>query len=273
MRVLITGAAETIGGFLRTRLSAPGRVLRLLDAKPLEGRDDEEVVQASVTDLAALRAACQDVDAVIHLAGISGETDWDRILAANIEGTYCAIEAARVAGVGRFVYASSSHAVGYHRRDPNGTPVPDYAFPAPDTYYGVSKVTGEALAGLYHHRYGMDTVCIRIGSCRERPGGAFGLANWLSPDDAGRLFNAAITAPSPGYRVVWGVSANTRNWFSLDEARTLGYRPQDNSELYAADILANDNAEGDPWAHRNKMAADLVGGGLTSNDFDADRLR
>jgi hypothetical protein len=34
----------------------------------------------------------------------------------------------------------------------SGFPVPDYAFPAPDTYYGVAKVTGEALAALYHHR-------------------------------------------------------------------------------------------------------------------------
>jgi hypothetical protein len=124
--------------------------------------------------------------------------------------------------------------------------VPDYAFPVPDSYYGVSKAAGESLASLYHSRYGLDAICIRILTCAERPPTIRALSTWLSPDDAGRLFEACLSAPSPGFRVVFGVSANTRGgWVSLDEARALGYEPRDDAEVYAAEVIAA-NGEPDP---------------------------
>ena len=126
---------------------------------------------------------------MIHLGGIPGEAPWPQILEVNIDGTYKVFEAARRAGVGRVMYASSNHAVGFRPRA--DFPVPDYAFPAPDTYYGVSKVAGEALGSLYHYRYGLDSICIRILTCAERPPDVRSLSTWLSPDDAGRLFEAA----------------------------------------------------------------------------------
>lgn len=266
-RILVTGAAGRIGGYLHARLARSDRVLRLLDAAPLEVGPGEEVVQASVTDLDTLVRACQDVDAVVHLAGIAGEAPWDRIRDTNIDGTYNAIEAARRTGVGRFVFASSNHAVGFLPRSPNGAKAPDYAFPAPDTFYGVSKVVGEALCSLYHHRYGMDTVCLRILSCHEQPIGTRELATWLSPDDAGRLFEAALSAPDPGFRVVWGVSANSRAWFSMDEATALGYHPQDDAETYAEQLIG---AEREPDAH--DPVHRFVGGPLTLDRFDVERL-
>lgn len=267
MRILITGAAGRIGGYLRSRLARPDRVLRLLDVAPIEARPGEEVVQATVEDLDALTDASRGVDAVVHLAGLAGEAPWERILATNIDGTYRAIEAARRAGVGRFVFASSNHAVGFLGRAHNGDPAPDYAFPAPDTYYGVSKVAGEALASLYHHRYRMDAVCLRILSCTDRPNATRALATWLSPDDAGRLFEAAVTVPSPGFRVVWGVSANTRAWFAMDEAAAIGYLPQDDAEAYADEVIEQfgELAPDDP-------SSELVGGPMTLPELDADRL-
>jgi uronate dehydrogenase len=240
--VLITGAAGHIGTMLRSRLARPGRTLRLLDTAPLTTAAGEEAIRASVTNLDAMTAACQGADAVIHLAGIPGEAPWREIRDVNIEGTYVVFEAARRAGVGRVVFASSNHAVGFSPRA--AFPVPDYAFPAPDTYYGVSKVAGEALAALYHHRHGLDGICIRILTCTQRPRTVRALSTWLSPDDAGRLFEACLSAPRPGFRVIFGVSANTRGgWVSLDEARALGYEPRDDAETYAAEIIA---AEGEP---------------------------
>jgi len=230
---------------LRPRLARPGRTLRLLDTAPPPGGPagpGEESVTASVTDLAAMTAACAGVDAVIHLAALAGEAAWERILPVNIEGTYVAFEAARRAGVPRVIYASSNHAVGFTPR--SEFPVPDYAFPAPDTYYGVAKVTGEALAALYHYRYGLDTICLRILTCDFTPPTARSLSTWLSPDDAGRLFESCVSAPGPGFRVAFGVSANTRGgWVSLDEARALGYQPRDDAEAYAAEVVA---AHGEP---------------------------
>src|ERR1700733_6019082 len=205
--ILITGAAGLIGSMLRTRLARPGRQLRLLDVSPLTAGPAEEVVRASITDLDALTAACGGTEAVIHLAGLPNERPWDQIAAVNIHGTYAAFEAARRAGVPRVVFASSNHAVGF--TPAADFPVPDYAFPAPDTYYGVSKAAGEALAALYHYRHGMDAICVRILACFPRPQNVRMLSTWLSPDDTGRLFEACLTAPAPGYRVIFGVSANT----------------------------------------------------------------
>jgi uronate dehydrogenase len=235
--VLITGAAGQIGAMLRPRLARPGRTLRLLDIAPLTAGPGEEAVVASVTSLDAMTAACRGADAVIHLAGIPGEAPWPQIREVNIDGTQAVFEAARLAGAGRLVYASSNHAVGFSPR--SAWPVPDYAFPAPDTYYGVSKAAGEALAALYHHRHGLDAICIRILTCAQRPRTVRSLSTWLSPDDAGRLFEACLSAPDPGFRVVFGVSANTRGgWVSLDEARALGYEPRDDAEAYAAEVIA-----------------------------------
>ena len=66
--ILMTGAAGLIGTMLRTRLAQPGRTLRLLDVAPMAAGPGEEAIQASVTDLEAMTAACQGVDAVVHLA-------------------------------------------------------------------------------------------------------------------------------------------------------------------------------------------------------------
>lgn len=241
--ILITGAAGIVGTMLRPRLARPDRTLRLLDIAPLTAGPREEVLQASATDLDAMTEACRGADAVIHLAGISGEASWERIRDVNIEGGYVAFEAARRAGVPRVIFASSNHAVGFTPREE--FPVPDYAFPAPDTYYGVSKVATEGLAGLYHHRYGLDAICIRILTCFPKPPNRRALSTWLSPDDAGRLFDAALTVENPGFRVVFGVSANTRGGFvSLEAAKALGYQPQDDAEVYSEEILAADPDRG-----------------------------
>jgi nucleoside-diphosphate-sugar epimerase len=237
--ILMTGAAGSIGTMLRSRLARPGRVLRLLDVAPLPGGPGpaEEAVTASVTDMSALTAACAGADAIIHLGGIPSEAAWAPVLDVNINGTYTVFEAARRAGVPRVVFASSNHAVGFAPRE--SFPVPDAAYPAPDTYYGVSKAAGEAIAALYASRYGLHAVCVRILSCFERPLNPRMLSTWLSPDDAGRLFEACLTAREPGFRVIYGVSANTRGgWVSLDGARALGFEPADDAEAYAAEVLA-----------------------------------
>ena len=134
--------------------------------------------------------------------------------------------ASRIGSRPRLIFASSNHAVGFTPR--SAFPVPDYAFPAPDTHYGVSKAAVEALAAMYHHRHGLDAICVRILSCFPEPRNTRMLSTWLSPDDAGRLFEACLTTERPGFRVIFGVSANTRGgWVSLAEANALGYQPRD----------------------------------------------
>jgi uronate dehydrogenase len=259
-RVLLTGAAGGIGTLMRPRLARPDRVLRLLDIAPVPpGVDGEqvEVVRASVSDLAAMRTASMNVDVILHLGGLSVEGSWSDMLDVNIHGTYVVLEAARAAGVPRVILASSNHAVGFRPADQ--TPVPDYQFPKPDTYYGVSKVAMEALGSLYHDRYGLDVIAIRIGACFARPLDTRMLNLWLSPDDGARLFEAAISVPDPGFRLVWGVSANTRGIFSLAEARAIGYEPRDDSEVYADSVPPSSD-----------FTRKFVGGDFCSPSLDAE---
>jgi uronate dehydrogenase len=266
--VLITGASGRIGTWLRGGLPERGWAVRCVDVVPVpDERPGEEQIVADVTDLAAMVDATQGVDAVVHLAGVVGESTWPAISHANIEGTYATLEAARRAGVERVVLASSNHATGFTPRPAEGLLREDDAPPRPDTYYGVAKVTMEALGSLYADRYGMDVVCLRIGSAFPEPTTVRMLATWLSPADALSLVDAALRAPDPGFAVVWGVSANTRNWWDLTAARALGYDPQDDAEIYA-EALVEAYGEADP----EDPVHGRVGGQYTLPEFDAENV-
>ncbi|MET8946562.1 NAD(P)-dependent oxidoreductase [Streptomyces sp. NPDC004542] len=247
--VLLTGAAGGLGTLMRGLLPEYGYDLRLFDVRPIE--DAPEAITADLADEDALREAVRGVDAIVHLAGISLEAPFEKILRANIEGTYNLYEAARQEGVPRIVFASSNHAVGF-------TPAPRGAAPfapgelipidtphRPDTFYGLSKSFGEDLAQLYWDKHGLETVSVRIGSCFPEPTSVRMLSVWMSPADGARLFHAALTAEGVGHTVVHGSSANTRLWWDLTSARALGYEPQDDSEPYAGKLIA-EHGELDP---------------------------
>jgi uronate dehydrogenase len=266
--VLVTGAAGLIGTVLRRGLPEAGWALRSLDVVPVpEPRPGEEHVVADITDLAAMTEAADGAGALVHLAGIASESTWPAIAHTNIEGTYCALEAARRAGVGRVVLASSNHATGYTPRPGSGLLREVDAPHRPDTFYGVSKAAMEALGSLYADRYGLDVVCLRIRSAFPEPTTTRQLSTWLSPGDTVRLVDAALRAPSPGFAVVWGVSANTRNWWDLTAARALGYEPADDAEVYAEALVA---------AHGEPDPADpvhsRVGGEFTTAAFDSEHF-
>ncbi|MDT0437722.1 NAD(P)-dependent oxidoreductase [Streptomyces sp. NPDC005840] len=242
--VLLTGAAGGLGTLMRDLLPAHGYRLRLFDLRPVEGAPD--AITADLADRAAVREAVRGVDAIIHLAGISLEAPFEKILRANIEGTYHLYEAAREEGVGRIVFASSNHAVGFTPRPQGDDPLIPIDTPRrPDTFYGLSKCFGEDLAQLYWDRHGLETVSVRIGSCFPEPTSVRMLSVWMSPADGARLFHAALTAENVGHTVVHGSSANTRLWWDLSGARALGYEPQDDSEPYAAKLIA-EQGELDP---------------------------
>jgi uronate dehydrogenase len=238
--ILLTGAAGIVGTFLRESLPEYGYELRLLDMAPIPEVPD--AITADLLDSGALTEAVRGVDAIIHLAGISVEAPFTDILASNIEGTYRLYEAARAAGVRRVVYASSNHAVGFTDRPAGGHLVGVDTPLRPDTYYGLSKCFGENLASLYADRHGIDTVSVRIGSCFAAPRTVRMLDTWLSPADCARLMHACLRAPVSGHTVVYGISANTRAWWDLEPARRLGYEPRDDSEPYAAQLIAQHGA-------------------------------
>jgi uronate dehydrogenase len=250
----VTGAAGRIGTYLRERLSESDWKLRLLDVEPFN--DDREVIVADIRDPAALASAMRDVDAVVHLAGISTEGSLDDILAMNIEGTWRVFDAARRAAVPRVVYGGSNHAIGF---TPRCELLRADAPPRPDTNYGVSKAFGESVGRFYADRYGMRVACLRIGSCDDRPRSPRMLATWLSPDDAARLVEACLRSPRLDYAVVYGISANTRGWWDLEPGRALGYEPADDAEAFADEVFASY----EPLAGEDAESA-LVGGRWTT---------
>lgn len=241
MTLLVTGAAGGVGKLLRPRLSGKLRLLDIAPQDPPGPDEDVELVTASVTDFDAMTEACAGVDAILHLGGQSVEAPWEEILAVNVDGTRTVLEAARQTGVGRVILASSNHAVGYYTRaDAGPEGLPADAPVRPDTYYGFSKAAVEALGRLYHDRFGMDVICLRIGSCFPKPGNVRGLATWMSPEDGARLIETCLTVSEPRFRIVWGISRNTRRWWSLAEGEAIGYVPQDDAEVFASEYAGED---------------------------------
>jgi uronate dehydrogenase len=140
--------------------------------------------------------------------------------------------------VRRVVFASSNHAIGmYPVTEQLGL---DCAL-RPDGFYGLSKVWGEALARMYWDKHGIESVCVRIGSCLERPTEPRHLSTWFGHRDLLHFIDRCIEAEDVGFLTVWGVSANTRSWWDNSGAERLGYRPTQNAEDYAAEILARPN--------------------------------
>lgn len=235
-RILITGGAGQIAGLLRPRLRKPDRILRLLDVREASNlQTGEESLIGSITDSQILDRACRDVDAVVHLGGEATEAAWSDILTTNVDGTHRLLCACAERGVPKAILASSNHAVGLLER--SGQPIPADAAAQPDSYYGFSKAAIEMLGRLFHQRFDMDVTCLRIGRCTAKPPNARGLINWLSPDDAARLIEACLVPRTAVYRIVWGVSNNTRSWFDQSAGNEIGFFPRDDSERFADGLI------------------------------------
>lgn len=253
-RVLLTGAAGSLGTALRPALVEELEELRLTDVRPVgELHPRERFVAANLLEAGDMGPAVDGIDAVIHLGAIADEAAFDELLGPNLVGTYNVFEAARRAGVRRVVYASSNRITGFYPADQRlrgDEPV------RPDGLYGVTKAFGEALGRLYADKFGLEVVCLRIGSFLAEPTEARHLSTWLSPGDAVRLFRACLQAKDVGFTTTYGVSANTRSWWDIEDAsERLGYVPQDDAERYAERVPAPG------------PAAQLQGGLYTAVDY------
>jgi len=241
--VLLTGAAGDVGSHLRRELAGRYR-LRLSDRKAVTNLGaNEEFVQADIAVMEQVGRLMRGVDAIVHLGGFSVEGPWEAIHEANIVGCYNVFEAARANGVKRILFATSNHAVGFYRRDET---IDHRVYPRPDSRYGVSKVFGEALGSLYADKYGMEVFNMRIGNVNPRPIDKRRLSIWISPRDLAQLVTIGIEHPDIRFEVVYGVSGNRRSWYDNSNAARLGYKPQDDSEGYAAEVLAAEKPGADP---------------------------
>ncbi len=263
MRVLITGGCGICG----TALAGLPHDLVFVDRQPaVAALAGCEFVQGDVTDAQFMRQVLQGADALIHLAAASQVDDTDEAVSRdNIEGVRIAFEAAKHAGVQRIIFGSSNHAVGMYELDhapqiyePGHHIVIDKDVPPrPDSFYGASKVIGEALGRYLAESGGSRFYAIRIGSVRaegedhpfayaergvrqgrwSRDSGDYIIQEkrlksiWQSRRDFCQMIERCLSYDGPAFDVFYGVSDNDRRWMDIEYARkALGYEPQDNAE-------------------------------------------
>jgi nucleoside-diphosphate-sugar epimerase len=254
MRLALTGAAGNLGAYLLGALSERHDVVPI-DRRPV---DHPAARLVDLADLEGLVEAFGDCRALVHFAGEPAvEAPWESVLDANLIGVRNAFEAARRAGVERIVWASSNHAVGGNEVEAGvesyrGRFLLDHRTEIrPDSFYGASKVFGEALGRLYADQHGLRVLSLRIGHCRPdddwriaaRHAGTDWLplderglleryaALWLSQRDLAQLVERGLEADFR-YACVYGVSANPNRFHDLEEARrVLGYVPADAAVL------------------------------------------
>ncbi|OZI67389.1 NAD-dependent dehydratase [Bordetella genomosp. 11] len=230
----MTGAAGGLGKVLRERLKPYAGILRLSDIADLgAAQPGEEIVIGDLADPDAVERMVRGADAIVHMGGVSVERPFDEILPANIQGVYNLYEAARKNGVRRVVFASSNHVIGFYRQGQ----VIDADVPVrPDGYYGISKAFGENLSRFYFDRYGIETVCLRIGSSFPEAKDRRMMVTWLSYDDLTHLIAQSLFTPCVGHTIVYGASANRDSWWDNSRAAHLGFQPKDTSEQFRAKV-------------------------------------
>ena len=244
-KILITGAAGDVGSYLRRELAGKYTLI-LSDRRNLKPEKGEKFIKADISSMADALKITKGVDAIVHLGGYSVEGPWEAIHKANIVGCYNVFEAARKNKVKRIVFATSNHAVGFYRRD---EVIDHKVYTRPDGRYGVSKVFGEALGSLYADKYGMEVFLMRIGNVNPKPLDKRRLSIWLSPRDLAQLVSIGIDHPDIRFEIVYGVSGNKRSWYDNSNAARLGYKPQDDAERFADEILPREKP-GNPRAEQ-----------------------
>jgi nucleoside-diphosphate-sugar epimerase len=152
LTVAVTGPTGTFGFGLLPLLQADARIARIVGIarRPFDpaahGWTKLEYRQGDVRDPDALADAFEDADVVVHLAFmITGTASRETIRAINVAGTQNAFRAAVAAGAGRFVYASSVAAYGFHPDNPIGMTEDWPVRPASRLFYAQEKAELELL--------------------------------------------------------------------------------------------------------------------------------
>jgi UDP-glucose 4-epimerase len=183
MTILITGGAGFIGSHLAEHFHRDHTV-RILDnfrsghRRNLTGLR-VELIEASITDRAAVRAAMRDVDYVFHLAAmVSVPESMQRpheCAEANVVGLLNVLEEAAVAGVKKLAFSSSAAVYG----DNPATPKREDLTPAPRSPYAITKLDGEYYCQLYTATGRLETVAFRyfnVFGPRQDPASAYAAA-------------------------------------------------------------------------------------------------
>jgi nucleoside-diphosphate-sugar epimerase len=165
MRVLITGSAGHLGDALMRSFAGDPSVEAVgvdVLASP------STTVVGSIADRKVVRACMDGVDAVLHAATLHkphvGSHTRRAFVDTNVAGTLNLLEEAVAAGVGRFVFTSSTTTFGHALTPPPGAPaawITEDVVPVPKNIYGVTKTAAEDLCELVHRDHGLPCVVLR----------------------------------------------------------------------------------------------------------------
>ncbi len=263
LKVHITGVYGLIGNLVYGHLQAQpdrydvyGSGRRTMssvraDAESILRLPDDHFMIADLADADAVARAIEGMDAVLHIGAVPNpDASFEDVLNSNIRGTHHVLEACRLAGVKRMVYASSIMATwGYYTYQepyrairegrledvPNPVPMVTHRDPVhPTEPYSASKVWAEAYCRTYVDSHGMSIVCLRIGGVNKNdaPGGPASQAVWCSHRDVVNITERALIATEkPIYDVCYAVSDNRYRWVDMRHTEEiLGYAPQDRAE-------------------------------------------
>ena len=236
-KVLLTGAAGRVGSAF-FRYAQERYDFRLAD------RPDSNIVSLDpmghetsafdLSDAAACRNACEEIDVVVHLAADpSPNANFkSSVLPNNIVGTYNILDAACSAGCSRVVLASSAQAVEAYPVDVQVHPDMPVR---PKNFYGVSKCFVEALASYYATEEGLSCVAVRIGAFEypeeHESMSARDLSAFVSPRDLCQLLCRCVESPEEvGFAIAHAVSDNRFKRLDLRQTREIfGYEPEDDA--------------------------------------------
>jgi len=225
MRILVTGAAGSVGSTVAHGLKERHQI-RGHDRVAMPDLDDTLV--SNLDDFDALLEATSNIDAIAHIGGLAGGSEWEPMLQSNFIGTYNVFEAARINEVKRIAYASRAGVLSLYPRSQTRTVE---MTTTPVGIYTVSKVFAEALAHSYAHQHEMEMVCVRIGNFnldRDQPEHP----HHLSHGDCVRVFEQALIHPGVKFEVVFGVSGSNWPLYDMEHGkRAIGYEPQDYAEV------------------------------------------
>ena len=273
-KLVLTGAAGRLGSYLREPLTQMCDELVSTDIVEDIGKlyPGETYMKGDLASLDDMLRVLEGADMVVHMGAYADEGPFEELLGPNFIGAYNIWEAAYRQGLRRVVYGSSIHAVGMHpKTDFIGTDAPH----RPDTFYGLAKCFAEDLGSMYWDKRGLESVHMRILSCAQ-VNNARALGSWLSYDDLIQLVQRSIDTPVTGFTVVYGVSNNDRVPVDNSKASFLGYRPKDNAEQFAEQVLADtppmDNQDPGNMCHGGPFASvELGNSGVASMNIVNDK--